>query len=105
MCVRMRLSVHMLVPMCTLTFVVGGVVDAEISIPDDSQLHGKTAHLHPIIEILSPWQPEGESPGRAYEREREKLLSYFKLSIISKSKRLWYHSTLLNAKCIINRWL
>lgn len=52
----MRLSVHVLVPMCMLTFVVGGVVDAEISIPDDCQLHGKTAHLHPIVEILSPWQ-------------------------------------------------
>lgn len=57
-CVRKRLSVRMLVPLCVLTFVVGGVVDAEISVPDDGQLHGKTAHLHPIIEILSPWQPE-----------------------------------------------
>ncbi len=54
------------VPMCMLTFVVGGVVDAEISVPDDSQLHGKTAHLHPIIEILSPWQPKR---GRGRDRE------------------------------------
>lgn len=41
-------------PIFMLTFVVGGVVNAEISIPNDGQLHGKTAHLHPIIEILSP---------------------------------------------------
>lgn len=45
---------QMLMHLCMLTFVVGGVVDAEISVPDDGQLHGKTAHLHPIIEILSP---------------------------------------------------
>lgn len=42
-----------------LTFVVGGVVDAEISVPDDGQLHGKAAHLHPAVEVLSPWQPQG----------------------------------------------
>lgn len=46
---------------CRLTFVVGGVVDAEIAVPDDGQLHRKTAHLHPTIEILLPWQPESES--------------------------------------------
>lgn len=43
--------------MLRLTTVGGGVVDAEISVPDDGQLHRKTAHLHPIVEILSPWQP------------------------------------------------
>lgn len=42
-----------------LTFVVGGVVDAEVPVPDDGQLHGKTAHLHAAVEVLSPWQPEG----------------------------------------------
>lgn len=26
--------------MCLLTFVVGGVINCEISIPDDGQLHG-----------------------------------------------------------------
>lgn len=53
--------VHSHVQMCRLTFVVGGVVDAEIAVPDDGQLHRKTAHLHPTIEILLPWQPESES--------------------------------------------
>ena len=52
-----------------LTFVVGGVVDAEIPVPDDRQLHGKAAHLHPIIEILSPWQPEKERGG-GHERKK-----------------------------------
>lgn len=28
------------VPMHPLTFVVGGVIDGEISVPDDGQLHG-----------------------------------------------------------------
>lgn len=26
--------------LCLFTFVVGGVIDCEISIPDDGQLHG-----------------------------------------------------------------
>lgn len=52
-------SAHLVAPLCRLTFVVGGVVDAEISVPDDGQLHGKAAHLHPAVEVLSPWQPEG----------------------------------------------
>lgn len=52
-------SAHSVAWMCGLTFVVGGVVDTEISVPDDGQLHGKTAHLHPAVEVLSPWQPEG----------------------------------------------
>lgn len=50
-------------PTCRLTFVVGGVVDTEISVPDDGQLHRKTAHLHPAVEVLSPWQPEGSEKG------------------------------------------
>lgn len=66
-----------LVHMCVLTFVVGGVVNAEISVPDDGQLHGKTTHLHPIIEILSPWQPgeetrEQDREESMCERERER---------------------------------
>ena len=81
--------------MYVLTFVVGGVVDAEISVPDDGQLHGKTTHLHPIIEILSPWQPErkrGSETGkrvcvRGRGRERENLFSHFKLSIMSSVQK------------------
>lgn len=57
-CVCMHLNMRL------LTFVVGGVINGKISIPDDGQLHRKAAHLHPIIEILSPWQPE-------WIRERE----------------------------------
>lgn len=56
-CVRRCVS-HLLAPIRVLTFIVGGVVNAEISIPDDGQLHRKTAHLHTIVEILLPWQPE-----------------------------------------------
>lgn len=84
MCVRecvsvhMCIFVHMLVSTSALTFVVGGVVNTEISVPNDGQLHRKAAHLHPIIEILSPWQPEGERE-RARQTEREAV----KLSIIS----------------------
>ncbi len=37
-CVCTSLCANMLVSTCTLTFVVGGVVDAEISVPDDGEL-------------------------------------------------------------------
>lgn len=46
-----------------------------------------------------------ESWEREYEKERETLLCYFKLSTIFKSKSLWYHNTPTNTKHIINRWL
>lgn len=67
---------------CIFTFVVGGIVDTEISIPDNGQLHRKTAHLHPIIKILSPWQPETGEKTTQRMKEREKV---FKLTIITKS--------------------
>lgn len=34
------LNTELPVPMHLLTFVVGGVIDGEISVPDDGQLHG-----------------------------------------------------------------
>lgn len=52
MCVFVHLSAPTPAYVSKLTFVVGRVINAEISVPDDCQLHGKTAHLHPIIEIL-----------------------------------------------------
>lgn len=71
------MCVCVLVPPRLLTFVVGGVVDAEITVPDDGQLHGKTAHLHPIVGVLSPWQPESERKKKR-ARERTELFSNFK---------------------------
>lgn len=77
-------SVHSLAQMCRLTFVVGGVVDTEISVPDDGQLHGKTAHLHPTVEVLLPWQPQSES------EKGDKLVSYFET--VYYLSWLCYHS-------------
>lgn len=77
-------SVHSQAQMCRLTFVVGGVVDTEISVPDDGQLHGKTAHLHPTVEVLLPWQPEGES------EKGDKLVSHFET--VYYLSRLCFHN-------------
>lgn len=88
LCYKRSYVLRAILPLCMLTFVVGGVVDAEISIPDDCQLHGKTAHLHPIIKILSPRQPKWK-----WKRVREKVkLHHFKLFVF-KSKGLWQQST------------
>lgn len=51
-------------PVLTLTLIVGGVIDAKVAVPDDGQLHGKAAHLHPVVEVLSPRQPRGGVEGK-----------------------------------------
>lgn len=87
-------SVHSLAQMCRLTFVEGGVVDTEISVPDDGQLHGKTAHLHPTVEVLLPWQPQSES------EKGDKLVSYFEM--VYYLSWLCYHS--IHLKHTVKRW-
>lgn len=87
-------SVHSLAQMCRLTFVVGGVVDTEISVPDDGQLHGKTAHLHPTVEVLLPWQPQSES------EKGDKLVSYFEM--VYYLSWLCYHS--IHLKHTVKGW-
>lgn len=56
-----------------LTFVLGRVIDAKISIPDDGQLYGEAAHLHPLIRVLKQtWKDRGRESESKRKRESDR---------------------------------
>lgn len=60
--------------------------------------HRNTITMATKVRMNESWE-------REYEKKKETVLCYFKLSIIFRSKRLCYQNATLNAKQIINRWL
>lgn len=63
---RTALSLHLPAPTSATgttfhTFILGWVVDVEVTVPHDRQLHGQVVDLHPFVGILQPGGEEEES--------------------------------------------